>query len=139
MIFNLQKVPGDTPKDSLLRRRGSEGCGPSSLAPAVRSKKCFALRRMWSFFARRAPLEKSLAQRDLRCRRRDSSFEDYVLLLIMNEKTRNLLIHFPKENTASLTAWTTPVSNQLRSPRLRASVSELIQKCAFALGIPSNI
>ena len=53
--------------------------------------------------------------------------------------TSQSFFHFPKGNTASLTAWTTPVSNQLRSPRLRASVSEMIQKCAFALGIPPNI
>ena len=46
---------------------------------------------------------------------------------------------FPKRNAASLTAWTTPVSNRLRSPRLRASVSEMSQICAFAVGLPSNI
>ena len=66
----------------------------------------------------------------------------YVVLLRvqhMSACTRVSFFHFPKGNTASLTAWTTPVSNQLRSPRLRASVSDMIQKCAFALGIPSNI
>ena len=81
-----------TPKDVFLRRRDSllrcgarkaphflpwearnashsEGCGPSSLAPAVltqralsASKKCFALRRIWSFEEgpRRAPPAKGL-------------------------------------------------------------------------------
>ena len=84
-------------------------------------------------------LQKVLQRKHMFLRNHYEDMFSASLLLIMNEKARNLLIHFPKENTASLTAWTTPVSNQLRSPRLRASVSELIQKCAFALGIPSNI
>ena len=63
----------------------------------------------------------------------------FLLAHHVHECTSISFFHFPKGNTASLTAWTTPVSNQLRSPRLRASVSVMIQKCAFALGIPSNI
>ena len=38
-------------------------------------------------------------------RRKDSSFEDCVLLLIMNEKARNVLIGFPKENKHRWLRW----------------------------------
>ncbi len=53
--------------------------------------------------------------------------------------TQIIFFCLPKRNTAWLTAWTTPVSNRLRSPRLRASVSDQSQKGAFAFGLPSNI
>jgi len=59
--------------------------------------------------------------------------------MLLKHTYNRYIFRFPKRNTASLTAWTTPVSNRLRSPRLRASVSDLSQKGAFAFGVPSNI
>ena len=46
---------------------------------------------------------------------------------------------FPTSNTHRLRAWTTRVSNPLRYPCFRSSVSVMIQKAAFAIGILSNI
>ena len=40
---------------------------------------------------------------------------------------------------ASFTAWTTRVSNPVRSPRFRASVSGLSQRVAFATDVPPDI
>jgi hypothetical protein len=44
-----------------------------------------------------------------------------------------------KKESASFKARTTRVSNPVRSPRFRTSVSGVHQKIAFALGIPSKI
>ena len=40
---------------------------------------------------------------------------------------------------SSFTAWTTRVSNPVRSPRSRASASGPVQRAAFASGVPPNI
>ena len=40
---------------------------------------------------------------------------------------------------SSFTAWTTRVSNPVRSPRFRASASVSVQKAAFATGVLPNI
>ena len=40
---------------------------------------------------------------------------------------------------SSFTAWTTRVSNPVCSPRFRASTSVIVQKAAFATGVPPNI
>jgi hypothetical protein len=39
----------------------------------------------------------------------------------------------------SFTAWTTGVSNPVRSPRFRTSASVLSQRAAFATGVPPDI
>ena len=39
----------------------------------------------------------------------------------------------------SFTAWTTRVSNPVRSPRSRASTSVVVQQAAFATGVPPDI
>ena len=39
----------------------------------------------------------------------------------------------------SFTAWTTRVSNPVRSPRFRASTSVAVQQAAFAAGVPPDI
>src|SRR5690606_34116276 len=39
----------------------------------------------------------------------------------------------------SFRAWTTRVSNPVRSPRFRASASMLASKAAFAIGVPGHI
>ena len=39
----------------------------------------------------------------------------------------------------SFTAWTTRVSNPVRSPRFRASTSVAVQQAAFATGVPPDI
>ncbi len=39
----------------------------------------------------------------------------------------------------SFTAWTTGVSNPVRSPRLRALASGLVQSAAFATGVPPDL
>ena len=45
----------------------------------------------------------------------------------------------PYTGCASFTAWTTRVSNPVRSPRRRASVSGLGQSTAFASGVPPDL
>ena len=40
---------------------------------------------------------------------------------------------------SSFTAWTTRVSNPVRSPRFRASASVTVQQAAFATGVPPDI
>ena len=40
---------------------------------------------------------------------------------------------------SSFTAWTTRVSNPVRSPRLRASTSVVVQQAAFATGVLPDI
>jgi hypothetical protein len=45
----------------------------------------------------------------------------------------------PNTKHASFRAWTTRVSNPVRSPRFRASASVMSQMTAFATGIPPDI
>src|SRR5699024_2816318 len=45
----------------------------------------------------------------------------------------------PNTSHSSFTAWTTTVSNPVRSPRFRASASVIDQKVAFATGVPPYI
>jgi len=45
----------------------------------------------------------------------------------------------PNVELASFRAWTTRVSNPVRSPRFRASASIQVQSAAFAIGVPWHI
>ena len=45
----------------------------------------------------------------------------------------------PHTEYPSFTAWTTRVSNPVRSPRFRVLASVIVQKAAFAIGLPRGI